>query len=152
MVDGVGGSYSAQTLVDAPLSDVWRVVSDPRTHPDWWPEVIEVRCGGNVDEGGSYVRIARVALVGKMEAVWVVERIIDLKEAHFRCTRTGSYARFALTPAQEATFVEAEAGMLPKNIRYRLLRTVAGAPYYRLWLRDAINALPEVVQARSAAA
>jgi hypothetical protein len=89
---------------------------------------------------------------GPVEAVWVVERMVDLKEAHFRCTRTGSYARFALTPAQEATFVEAEAGMLPKNIRYRLLRTVAGAPYYRLWLRDAINALPEVVQARSAAA
>jgi Polyketide cyclase / dehydrase and lipid transport len=147
----VSGPYHSQTLVEAPLGEVWDVVSNPQTHPDWWPEVFEVRQGGGLHEGDTYVRMARVAVVGKMEAVWVVERMVDLKEAHFRCTRSGSYARFALTPAGDATFVDAEAGMLPKNIRYRLLRTAVGSPYYRRWLRQALDALPKVVRARRAA-
>jgi uncharacterized protein YndB with AHSA1/START domain len=151
-VDDVSGPHHAQTLVDAPLGEVWAIVSDPQSHPDWWPEVIDVRHhGGRLHEGDTYVRMARIAVVGKMEAAWVVERLIDLKEAHFRCTRTGSYARFALTPAGDATFVDAETGMLPKNIRYRLLSTVVGSPYYRRWLRQALDALPKVVWARRAA-
>jgi uncharacterized protein YndB with AHSA1/START domain len=149
-VGDVAGPYHAQTLVEAPIGDVWDVVADPQSHKDWWPEVIEVRQGGKVREGDTYVRMARIGLVGKMEAIWVVERMTDLKEAHFRCTRSGSYARFALTPAGGATFVDAETGMLPKNIRYRLLKTVVGSPYYRRWLRQALDGLPKVVLARRA--
>jgi hypothetical protein len=137
--------------VEAPLGEVWDVVIDPQSQPDWWPEVFEVRQGGRLHEGDTYVRTARVAVVGKMEAVWVVERMVDLKEAHFRCTRSGSYARFALTPAGDATFVDAEAGMLPTKTRYRLLRSAVGSPYYRRWLRQALDALPTVVRARRAA-
>ena len=50
-----------------------------------------------------------------MESVWVAERLEDLKEARFRCTASGSWARFTLTPAQGETYVELESGMDPTS-------------------------------------
>jgi uncharacterized protein YndB with AHSA1/START domain len=31
-----------QLTVDAPLDDVWRLVSDPESLPRWWPQVVRV--------------------------------------------------------------------------------------------------------------
>lgn len=39
----MAGTYRHQALIDAPIEDVWAVVSDPRTHPDWWPDVVDVQ-------------------------------------------------------------------------------------------------------------
>ena len=77
----------------------------------------------------------------------MVERLEHLKEAHFRCTVSGSYTRFSLTPAQNQTFVEIEAGMLPPNLRWRLAKTLSRF-YFVRWLRDVLDALPRAVQKR----
>ena len=39
----MGGTYRHQALIDSPVEDVWAVVSDPRTHPEWWPDVVDVQ-------------------------------------------------------------------------------------------------------------
>lgn len=116
-------------------------MSDPRTHPDWWPEVLAVVAGAGLQEGDEYRNTSNsIPLVDAIESVWVVERLEQLKEAHFRCTLTGSYARFSLTPAQGQTFVEVESGMEPTALRWRLLKTLSGS-YYRQWVVDVLDAL-----------
>jgi Polyketide cyclase / dehydrase and lipid transport len=141
-------SYRRQALVAAPLDDVWAVVSDPRTHPDWWPDVTEVRVSGKVSEGSEYTRVSRrLGFLDQVEGIWVAERLENLKEAHVRCTVSGAYTHFALTPARDETFVEIEAGMLPTNLRWRLAKTLSRL-YFVRWLRDVVDALPRVVAAQ----
>jgi Polyketide cyclase / dehydrase and lipid transport len=140
-------SYRRHALIEAPIEDVWSIVSDPRTHPDWWPDVIEVRASGPPTEGEKYWRASRrLGFLDQVDGIWVVERLEHLKEAHFRCTVSGSYTRFALTPAQDQTFLEIEAGMLPPNLRWRLAKTMSRL-YFVRWLREVLDALPRVVRA-----
>ena len=105
--------YRRHALIDAPLDTVWSVVTDPKTHPDWWPEVKDVRAdliAGELSEGSEYTRrTRRYGFLDVVDNVWQVERMEELKECHFSCTATGTYTRFALTPAQDDTFVEIEA-------------------------------------------
>ena len=145
-------SYRRHALIEAPIEDVWPVVSDPRTHPDWWPEVTEVRASGELTEGQEYLRVSRrLGFLDQVDGIWVVERLEHLKEAHFRCSVSGAYTRFALTPAQDQTFVEIEAGMLPQNLRWRLAKTMSRL-YFVRWLRDVLDALPRVVRASTKSA
>jgi len=133
-------------VIDAPVEDVWAVVSDPRTHPDWWPDVIDVQLHEPLVEGGEYLRTSKpLPFVHAVKAVWVAERLEDLKEARFRCELTGTWARFSLTPAQGQTFVEAETGMDPKTLRGRLL---SNAFFLKQWIVKVLDALPKEVVAR----
>jgi len=140
-------SYRRHALIEASIEDVWSIVSDPRTHPDWWPDVIEVRASGLPTEGEEYWRASRrLGFLDQVDGIWVVERLEHLKEAHFRCTVSGSYARFAVTPAQDQTSLEIEAGMLPPNLRWRLAKAMSRL-YFIRWLREVLDALPRVVLA-----
>ena len=138
--------HRRHSLVEAPIEDVWAVVSDPKTHPDWWPEVMDVRTSGDAEEGQHYTRVVRrLGFLDQVDNVWVVERLEDLKEARFRCTVSGTYARFSLTPAQEDTFIEAEVGMLPPSLRWRIAQATWGRMFFRRWLSEVLDALPRVV-------
>ena len=55
----MGRTYRHQAVIDAPVEDVWAIVSDPRTHPEWWPEVVDVRLDEPLVEGGVYVRTSK---------------------------------------------------------------------------------------------
>ena len=78
--------------------------------------------GEGLGEGDEYLHTSKVLpFRDAVESVWVVERMEQLKEVHFRCTLSGTYARFTLTPAQGHTFVEAESGMEPTALRWRVL-------------------------------
>ena len=146
----MAGPYRRHAVIEAPVEDVWAIVSDPRTHPQWWPDVVEVEAEGPVAEGDSYTRTSRrLGMLDQVDAIWVAERLENLREAHFRCTVSGTYTRFALTPAQDDTFVEVETGMLPPNLRWRVAGTL-GRTYFHRWLRDVLVALPGVVAGKAA--
>lgn len=105
--------------------------------------MLAVAAGDGLREGDEYKHTSKsIPLVDAVESVWVVERLEQLKEAHFRCTVTGSYARFSLTPAQGQTFVEVESGMEPTAVRWRLLKALGGS-YYRGWVVEVLDALQE---------
>ncbi len=55
----MGRTYRHQALIDAPVEDVWAVVSDPRTHPEWWPDVVDVQLDEPLVEGGEYMRTSK---------------------------------------------------------------------------------------------
>jgi hypothetical protein len=143
----MGELHRRHVLIEASLQDVWDVVSSPQTHPGWWPELVTVDAPpGEVHEGDTYTRVERrFGFLDQVDSLWVVDRMDHLKEAHFRCTVSGTYARFGLTPAQEDTFVEAEVGQLPPNLRWRMAAPMFGLMYGR-WLRDLLEGLPEVVE------
>ena len=135
-------SYRHQALIEAPLDHVWAVVSDPRTHEDWWPEVEGIVAREGLGEGDEYLFSSKVLpFRDAVESVWVVERMEQLKEVHFRCTLSGTYARFTLTPAQGNTFVEAESGMEPTTLQWRVMGAL-GRSYFRNWVIGALDALP----------
>ncbi len=140
--------YRRHALIEAPLETVWSVVTDPMTHPDWWPEVQDVRAdliAGELTEGSEYTRRARrYGFLDVVDNVWKVERMEQLKECHFRCTVTGTYTRFGLTPAQDDTFVEIEAGIDPTDMPARMLKATSSLWMGR-WLRELLDALPEAV-------
>ena len=147
----MGRTFRHQALIDAPLGDVWDIVSDPRTHPEWWPDVTRIDAPERVGEGDEYLHTAKmVPLVDAVDSVWVVERLNELKEAHFRCTMTGTYTRFQLTPAQDDTFVEMEVGMDPTSLRWRIAEPLFGLQYKR-WVLAVLDALPEAIHSRHAA-
>src|SRR5918993_1436716 len=126
-------SYRHQAFIEAPLDEVWEVVSDPRTHEDWWPEVEGIVAGEGLGEGDEYLFRSKVLpFRDAVESVWVVERMEQLKEVH---------ARFTLTPAQGHTFVEAESGMEPTALRWRVLGAL-GRSYFRNWVIAVLDGLP----------
>jgi hypothetical protein len=145
--------YRRHALIDAPLETVWSVVTDPKTHADWWPEVKDVRAdliAGALTEGSRYTRrTRRYGFLDVVDNVWKVERMEELKECHFSCTATGTYTRFALTPAQDETFVEIEAGVNPIGMEGRMLRATEPLWMSR-WLRDLLDALPDAVSKSTA--
>jgi uncharacterized protein YndB with AHSA1/START domain len=143
----MGGTYRHQALIDSPVEDVWAVVSDPRTHPEWWPDVVDVQLDEPLVEGGEYTRTSKpVPFLDAMESVWVAERLEDLKEARFRCTVSGSWARFTLTPAQGETYVELESGIDPTTLRWRLMNAMSGR-FLKDWIVKVLDALPKEVDA-----
>jgi hypothetical protein len=135
-------------MIDAPVGDVWEVVSNPRTHPDWWPEVVRIDAPEQVAEGDEYLHTSKmVRFVDAVDSIWVVERLAELREAQFRCTMTGTWARFTLTPAQDNTFVQMEAGIDPASWRWRIAEPFLALQYKR-WLIAVLDALPDAINAR----
>jgi uncharacterized protein YndB with AHSA1/START domain len=137
-------SYRRHCVISAPVEDVWSIVSNPHTHPDWWPEVHAVH-GAQQGEPGEYVRrTKRLGFLDLVDTVWVVEPMEHLRQVNFRCTATGTYTRFSLTPAQESTFVEIEGGVDPISVRGRLAKA-ASPMFFKRWLGELLDALPKVV-------
>jgi Polyketide cyclase / dehydrase and lipid transport len=139
------GVHRRHSLISAPIDEVWDVVADPMKHADWWPEIERVRMSEQPAQGSHYTQVARrMGFLDLVDATWTVERLEHLKEAHFRCTVTGTYTRFSLTPAQDDTFVQIEAGVDPTGVQGRLMR-VTEPLWMNRWLRELLDALPEAV-------
>ena len=138
-------TYRRHALIAAPIEDVWSVVSDPHTHPDWWPELEGVETDTMAGRSGEYKRLTkRLGFLDIVDTVWVMEPMEHLKEVNFRCTMTGAYTRFSLTPAQEDTFVQIEGGVVPIGVKGRIAKAAAPV-YFKRWLNSLLDRLPDVV-------
>jgi Polyketide cyclase / dehydrase and lipid transport len=141
--------YRRQALIDAPVEIVWGLVRDVNRHPDWWPKVVEVECGG-LEEGCTYRQVTESPF-GYQELDVVVDRLDELRELRIRCVNTGTYVDLALTPADAGTFVDARFGMDPQNTKMRIFDVVAGKRYFRRWLEQSLDAMERVARERVAA-
>jgi hypothetical protein len=139
-------TYRRHGVIEAPIEDVWSIVSDPHTHPDWWPELHEVEVPDDARERGEYTRkTKRFGFLDVVDTVWIAEPNEQLKEVNFRCTVTGTYTRFGLTPAQNDTFVEIEAGVNPISVRGRVAK-VMGPLFFQRWLAELLEELPKAIE------
>ena len=132
-----------QALIDAPVSDVWELVGDPRRHPEWFPRVIEVN-GERFEEGEEYAQVTREPSGKLAHTDFRIERMDNLREIRFACQKTGMYAHWMLTDAQGDTFVDVEMGMQPKQVGLRVFDAVLGRRYFTRWLDQSIDALRRV--------
>lgn len=64
-------AYRAQAHLDAPLEDVWELVGNPATYPEWWPAAVEIR-GESFEVGDVYTQV--VGIAGRPEYSRVIDR------------------------------------------------------------------------------
>lgn len=145
---GMVSAARRQAFIDAPIEDVWALLSDVNRHPEWWPKVIDVECEG-IEQGCTY-RAVMKAPIGTQEMTINVEELTECEHLTIRCIDTGTYVNMALTEAQGGTFLDAEAGMDPQNVVQRTFDTVAGKRYFRSWMVQTCEALQRVAGAERA--
>ena len=108
-------AYRAQAHLDASLDDVWALVGNPATYPEWWPVAVEIR-GQTFEVGDAFTQV--VAIAGRrLEYSRVIDRRDELKELRWHCPTTGDQ-HWLLTDAQGGTFVDMEMGIHPPALRY----------------------------------
>jgi uncharacterized protein YndB with AHSA1/START domain len=135
--------HRRQAVLDAPIEDVWILVSSPSRYPEWWPRVVEVS-GDRFEEGDTYVQVTKTP-AGKFESHFLIERREDLRQIRMSCQLTGTYADWLLTPAQGGTFIELEMGMQPLRLGQRLMDAAIGRRYFQAWSQRSLQALEAVL-------
>jgi uncharacterized protein YndB with AHSA1/START domain len=120
-------TYRAQVQIDAPLDEVWALVGNPATYPQWWPAAVEIR-GERFDFGDRFTQ-------------GIIDRREELKELGWHCPTTGGFQHWLLTDAQGGTFVDMEMGMNPPAFRYGLFDKTMGRWVMKRWSEQAVDGL-----------
>ena len=134
-------AYRAHAHFDAPLEDVWALVGNPATYPEWWPVAVEIR-GETFEVGDVYTQVLEVA-GRRLEYTRVIDRRDELKELRWSCPTTGGFQRWLLTDAQGGTFVDMEMGIDPAKVavRYGVFDKTVGRWFIKRWAEQAIDGL-----------
>ena len=132
-------AYRAQAHLDASLDDVWALVGNPATYPEWWPVAVEIR-GQTFEVGDAFTQVMEIA-GRRLEYSRVIDRRDELKELSWHCPTTGGFQHWLLTDAQGGTFVDMEMGIHPPTLRYRLFNRTVGRRFIKQWAEDAIDGL-----------
>jgi hypothetical protein len=132
--------YRAQAHLDAPLEEVWTLVGNPTTYPDWWPVAVEVR-GEKFEVGDIFHQVVGIA-GRRVEYSRIIDRRDELKELRWHCPTTGGYQHWMLTDAQGGTFVDMEMGIAdPESSRFALFDKTVGRFFIKRWAEQAIDGL-----------
>ena len=107
-------SSKQQALIEAPVSEVWGILTDPASAPDWDEDVIAVTGPPvQIEVGSTFELIGRGPLGIKATTTYRVEELEDMHELKMQCQRSGFYVHWLLTPARGSTFTEIEMGVEP---------------------------------------
>jgi hypothetical protein len=136
--------YRAQALLDAPLDEVWALVGNPATYPDWWPAAIEIR-GETFEVGDVYTQVLPRFAGRRLEYTRIIDRRDELKELRWSCPTTGGFQRWTLTAAQRGTFVDMEMGLHPPALRYTLFDKSVGRWLMKRWAEQAVDGLRQTL-------
>jgi uncharacterized protein YndB with AHSA1/START domain len=129
----------SQVHIDAPLDEVWALVGNPATYPEWWPVAVEIR-GDRFEVGDPFTQV--LAIAGRrLEYSRIIDRREELKELRWHCPTTGGFQHWLLTGAQGGTFVDMEMGMNPPALRYGLFDKTLGRWVIKRWSEEAVDGL-----------
>jgi uncharacterized protein YndB with AHSA1/START domain len=132
-------TYRAQVQIDAPLDEVWALVGNPATYPEWWPAAVEIR-GERFDFGDRFTQVVEIA-GRRLEYSRIIDRRDELKELGWQCPTTGGFQHWLLTDSQGGTFVDMEMGMNPPALRYGLFDKTLGRWVMKRWSEQAVDGL-----------
>jgi uncharacterized protein YndB with AHSA1/START domain len=133
-------TYRAQVQIDAPLDEVWALVGNPSTYPQWWPAAVEIR-GERFDFGDRFTQVVPGIAGRRLEYSRIIDRREELKELGWHCPTTGGFQHWLLTDSQGGTFVDMEMGMNPPAFRYGLFDKTLGRWVMKRWSEQAVDGL-----------
>jgi uncharacterized protein YndB with AHSA1/START domain len=133
-------TYRAQVQIDAPLDEVWALVGNPATYPQWWPAAVEIR-GERFDFGDRFTQVVPGIAGRQLEYSRIIDRREELKELGWHCPTTGGFQHWLLTDSQGGTFVDMEMGMNPPALRYGLFDKTLGRWVMKRWSEQAVDGL-----------
>jgi Polyketide cyclase / dehydrase and lipid transport len=133
-------AYRSQAHFDAPLEDVWALVGNPATYPEWWPVAVEIR-GETFEVGDVYTQVVGIA-GRRREYSRIIDRREEFKELRWHCPTTGGFQHWLLTDARGGTFVDMEMGIKdPEDARFGLFDKTVGRWFIKRWAAQAIDGL-----------
>jgi uncharacterized protein YndB with AHSA1/START domain len=141
-------SWKQQTLVEAPLEQVWNLISDPRNGPAWSEEVIAVTgAPTTIEKGSTFEMTNRGPLGAKATTTFRVEELVDMHEIRMQCQTSGFYSHWTLTDAQGGTFTELELGIDPKpGLQARAIAALHTKSYLRRTVEKLLDELGSAVR------
>jgi hypothetical protein len=138
-------AWRQQAVVEAPVSDVWALISDPARYPHWAKGVLDVTGVPKIEEGATFEQVTRDARGKPERTTFEVEELEDMRRLKMRCQATGFYSSWLLTEARDATFVDLEIGMDPVGIGPRLFTATLGKRWFRSLVDGTLDGLREAV-------
>jgi hypothetical protein len=124
-------AWKEQTLIEAPVEDVWSLLEDPSRFEEWAD--VEVTGAPTKIEKGSTLDIkGRTPFGFRSTTTFKVEELDELREIKLRCQTSGYYSHWLLTEAQGDTFAQIEYGVEPLP---GLLARAVGAAHTKSHLR-----------------
>ena len=142
-------SWKQQALIEAPLEEVWAVISNPQTFPEWNENTVEVTgMPTKIEKGSTYRETGRTRL-GEATTTFEVEKLEDLKEIKLRCQTSGYYSHWLLTEAQGNTFAELELGIEPPSLRAQAFRVTHNKRFLRRVAEGTLDGLRRLLGARA---
>ena len=139
-----------QAHIDAPIQVVWDLIADIERHAEWWPRVVELECE-ELGEGCTYRQVIRNAVRQRRDEASDSRALENASSSRIRCVDTGTFVNFALTEAQDGTFVDGRMGMDPDGLANRVFDAVAGRIYFRNWLAESLDAMGKAAEQRAKA-
>lgn len=135
---------SQQSLIAAPVEEIWALVGDPNRHPEWWPRILASDCD-EIGPGCSYRTVLKGPF-GKEEHEMLLERFDDCREVLIRCVEVGVWQRWAFTEARGGTFVEVEFGIEPATLADKAFAATLGRRFMRRWAEQSLDGLREAAE------
>ena len=142
-------SWKQQALIEAPVAEVWDVLSDPARGPDWDEDLMAVTgAPTKIEKGSTFDVTGRGPLGMKATTRFRVEQLDDMHELKLKCQMSGFYAHWLLTPAQSGTFTEVELGIEPleaPSVRARVAAALHTKSYLRREVEKLLDGLERAV-------
>jgi hypothetical protein len=108
-------------LVQAPIEEVWGLISDPARFPEWNDELEVTGVPTRIEKGSTFRLTSPTRFGPKATTAFEVEELDEsLREIKIRCQASGFYSHWLLTEAQGNTFADIEFGVEPHGLRQRL--------------------------------
>jgi uncharacterized protein YndB with AHSA1/START domain len=138
-----------QTLIKAPVTDVWELLADPARFPEWSGESIEVTgVPDKIEKGATYRQTSPGLLGMRQTTTFEVAELDELHEIKLQCRASGYYAHWLLTEARGDTFAEVEYGVEPRGLRQRLRGATITSGALRRYLADSVDGIQRLVGRR----
>jgi uncharacterized protein YndB with AHSA1/START domain len=142
-------SWRQQALIEAPVAEVWSVLTDPARGPEWDPDVLAVTgAPTKIEKGSTFDVTGRGPLGLKATTTFKVVELDDLHELKMKCQFSGFYSHWLLTEAQDGTFAEVELGIEPvasRSPRARAASVLHTKSYLRRQVEHLLDSLRHAV-------
>jgi hypothetical protein len=140
-------SWRQQTLVEAPVEEVWRLIADPARFPEWNDHVDVTGVPTSIEKGSTFRRTGPTRFGPRMTTTFEVEEFDeDLREIKLRCQTSGFYSHWTLTEARGDTFADVELGIEPHSVKERMFSLPHTKPHLRRALEGSLDGLRRVLR------